>query len=95
MRSRLNQNKCVHVAGAPKQGANVVLSDCLDDPKFKWKTHGQRQTGTAAGNIRLTSVANNMCLDISGGNPNPGANVQIWPCNNTAAQDWKEQCVIL
>jgi len=36
----------------------------------------------------VSVVGANRCLDISGGNSAPGGNVQIWPCNGTAAQRW-------
>jgi hypothetical protein len=35
-----------------------------------------------------SGVGTNRCLDVSGGSPDPGTNVQIWECNGTAAQRW-------
>jgi hypothetical protein len=37
--------------------------------------------------IRL-SRAQDLCLDVQGGNPNPGTTVWIWPCNALSAQWW-------
>ena len=35
------------------------------------------------------STAPNLCLDVSGGNENDGANAQIWSKNGTSSQEWK------
>ncbi|MDJ0347654.1 ricin-type beta-trefoil lectin domain protein [Streptomyces sp. H10-C2] len=32
--------------------------------------------------------ANNLCLDVTGGNFSPGVQVQAWGCNSTDAQNW-------
>lgn len=31
----------------------------------------------------------NLCLDVAGGSPAPGANVQVWTCNNLQPQIWR------
>jgi beta-glucanase (GH16 family) len=37
----------------------------------------------------IVGVASNRCVDIPGGNPVDGAQLQLWDCNGTGAQQWR------
>src|SRR5205085_205553 len=41
------------------------------------------------GYLRLRHPASNKCIDVNGATSADGAQVQLWTCNNTAAQAWK------
>ena len=43
---------------------------------------------TSGGLYRLRAVMSGLCLDVSGGSTQAGANIQQWTCNNLAPQNW-------
>ena len=75
--------KCVDVAGSDTggQGAAVQLSSCQGpslsrDQQWAWNGSTLRTLGR--------------CLDVSGGSTAAGAKLQLWDCNNTGAQHWRQ-----
>ncbi len=62
-----------------------------------WNNGGRLSINDAAGIIRYYGAARDTpfvdansgkCLDVSGGNRDDGANVQLWSCNRSDAQAW-------
>jgi hypothetical protein len=72
---------------------------CLDVPNYDSGTRidllvcdsSQGQRFLADGNVTGTIVLRDAlkCVDVGGGATHPGAPVQIWSCNGTAAQQWQ------
>ncbi|MFI5906141.1 RICIN domain-containing protein [Dactylosporangium sp. NPDC051541] len=60
----------------------VVLDNCSSDGNQQWKVVGNAATGA-------TVVADNgKCLDVANAATANGTAVQVYTCNNTAAQKW-------
>ncbi|MEE4540629.1 ricin-type beta-trefoil lectin domain protein [Streptomyces sp. V4-01] len=83
---------------------NVISSFKLDGVTTSGNSIPASLTGTHAVDITLSgaqplpstgtilSASNsNKCADLSGGSSANGTHVQLWDCNNTAAQSWTRQ----
>ena len=75
--------KCMDVDGADTagQGGVVQLSTCegpslSKDQQWTWNGSTLRTLGR--------------CLDVTGGSTAAGAKLQLWDCNTTGAQDWRQ-----
>lgn len=74
----------------PSAGENINICTHDASPTQKWilQQHGIKVMGAETWpTVEVKNAAGNtMCMDIAGGSIIPGANVQLWPDNDTAAQ---------
>jgi hypothetical protein len=71
-------NKCVDVPnGLYSDRVRLTVSDCWGGPMQKFQF-------AADGTIRIGGK----CVDVADGSTASGAAVQLWSCNNSAAQKW-------
>ncbi len=84
----VNSNLCMD-AWAPftDLGAQVWQADCADEQTQHWAIDGAGSPGTDKRFI-VKPHGRAKCLDVADASPADGAKVQIWDCNNTAAQVW-------
>jgi hypothetical protein len=66
---------------APADAGSVTASDTSTAPMSSSSSTGPRPGP-------VTGVGSGRCIDIPGGNPVDGTQVQLLSCNNTAAQSW-------
>ena len=71
-------------------GTQLDIWDCNGGPNQVWNLTGG---GTVtppppAGGAIVSGVSGSLCVDVSGASDVNGTKVQIWTCNNTAAQTW-------
>ncbi|MFF7993246.1 ricin-type beta-trefoil lectin domain protein [Kitasatospora xanthocidica] len=59
------------------------------DPYYTWTTGPTAVLSTYAENSPVALTAQSgKCVDVYGGSSAPGTAVQLWDCNNSAAQQW-------
>jgi hypothetical protein len=75
-KGQLPKPACLHVSG---NRIEVKVCDNSKDQRFI-------ADGSVTGSIQHWGDG---CVDVGGGATNPGALVQIWSCNGTAAQQWQ------
>src|SRR6186713_2993345 len=75
------QGMCLDVAGWAARGeADVLLSECNDDPDHVWSF-------TRSGELR--NAQNGTCLDAAGYDGQQGANIDVYRCESMDDQRWK------
>lgn len=72
--------RCLAVSNAAG-GTKVELLQCTEANKLSWAVNGETVALAGTG----------LCLDLPGNQVSQGAQVQVWGCNNTAAQQWVPQ----
>lgn len=71
--------------GATAPGTNVQLGPCTDSPAQTWTLRDAGSGAYTLLNVKDPAVA----LDNAFGNPQPGANVQVWSDNSLGPQRWR------
>jgi hypothetical protein len=78
---------CLDARGSANNGTQVQQWPCNQISNEDWEA-GTSDTGTLKSKV---SGASDYCLDIPGGSSTPGVAMQIYSCNNSAAQTWLYQ----
>ncbi|MFJ8043152.1 RICIN domain-containing protein [Kitasatospora sp. NPDC096147] len=75
--------RCLNVGGGTGSGSQVDLQPCTGGLNQQWvvRLDGENRT-------TLLNPESGRCLDIPSSSTADGAILQIWTCNNTAAQVW-------
>ncbi|MCB0574039.1 MAG: ricin-type beta-trefoil lectin domain protein [Saprospiraceae bacterium] len=92
IRSGLDMNKCFHAADGsnPSMSNNrIALWDCKDVANMRWAIDGATNPTISTNQNRILYAGNTKkCLDVYQGNMANGTNIQLYDCNNGAAQNW-------
>ncbi|MEU3250664.1 ThuA domain-containing protein [Streptomyces sp. NPDC006997] len=68
---------------------HLGLQNHGDGDEVSFRNVRIKESGTPSGpRTGPVKGVNGKCLDVSGGNTADGTQIQIWTCNNTAAQTW-------
>jgi hypothetical protein len=87
-----HSGKCLDVSGASlNNGADVLQWDCHSGNNQKWKISATSPAPPplADGPYTLAARHSGKCLDVSGANPNDGANVLQRKCHGKDNQKWQ------
>jgi hypothetical protein len=73
---------------SPGENINIFTHDASPTQKWILQQHGVKVMGAETWpTVEVKNAAGNtMCMDVAGRSMVPGANVQLWPDNDTAAQ---------
>jgi hypothetical protein len=93
IRSVRNPEYCVDlVNGNTTDGTNIQLWKCVYDgykPNQQWAVDGGSNSSTDVGAQTIHSAMNtDKCLHIKDGDPVNLANIELWDCMGTVAQQW-------
>jgi hypothetical protein len=78
-----NPDKCIDALGGGKYGTSLGIWDCNGRSSQQWGYDAKMRT------IYLASSADaSLCMDLSGGQKDNGAEIQSWGCNGHTNQAW-------